>query len=182
MISVKERMRRYYPNYYLDSAVVTNKIDKESTEYENVLKAMQDVIDQWFPSSATWGLDRWEANCELPIDPTKPIDQRRSNVLAKLRGQGTATPALIKSVAETYSGVQVDVTEVVQNYQVKITFTGTRGVPPNLPDTQNAIRSIIPAHLEAVFVFVYCTMEEWDSLTWAQTEAKTWAQLETFRP
>lgn len=179
-------MQDYLPRYYDDSKIVANILDREATEFDTLDAEIKAVVDQFFIDTATYGLARWEKICGIPTDETKPIDQRRSVVKSKLRGVGTVTVALIKSVAESYDNGEVDVTEDSANYTIKVTFVGTRGVPANLQDTQNALREIIPAHLAIQFEFTYLTWDELDAanLTWDELDALnlTWDQFEVWKP
>ncbi|MEW9697935.1 putative phage tail protein [Paenibacillus sp. SI8] len=183
ILDVTQDMRDYLPRYYGDSAVVMNIVDREAAEIIALNDAIQDVLAQYFIDTATWGLANWERVCGLITDEAKPIDQRRSVLKSKLRGVGTVTAELVKTVAESYNNGEVSVTEDAANYLVKITFISNRGVPANLTDIQSALRDIIPAHLAITFEFTYMTWSAldaktftWDSLT---THNYTWSQFET---
>lgn len=179
-------MQDYLPNYYSHSRIVGNLLNQETVEISQLHTEIQNVLDQFFVETATWGLNKWEEICGIPTDHLKPLDQRRSVVLSRLRGTGTVTAAHIKNVTESFENGIVDVTESYANYEVMITFIGKRGVPPNLADVDRAIREIVPAHLKVVFKFTYLTWDELDTanLTWDQLEQlnKTWDELEVWKP
>jgi hypothetical protein len=108
-------MNDYLPQYYSDSLTVDSIVDPESEDFEQLDAAVKDVLDQFYISSATWGLDRWEKLFEVPTNPALTYEQRRANLLSKQRGVGTVTVSLIKEVAETYDGGEVAVSEYVKN-------------------------------------------------------------------
>lgn len=84
-------------------------------------------LNRMYPSRTTRGLSRWRA---------------------KRRGQGTTTKELIKLMASSFTGGEVDVREPKGQYLVEIEFIGTWGVPPNVDDLGESIREVLPAHLD----------------------------------
>jgi len=185
MSSVGERLLSYLPRFYELSPVMSGLMQSQEQETDALQTAIDSVLDQQFINTATWGLGLWEQQLGLPTDPAKPFDQRRSVIKSKLRGVGTVTAALIKSVAEAYDGGEVAVVEEHGTYTIKVTFIGNRGVPANLGDLENALRDIIPAHLGVRFEFTFLTFGELSAagLTFAQLDAAklTFAQLEVWK-
>ena len=179
-------LSQYLPDYYQNIREFQTLIGTENEEVEQLSATIDEVLEQFYVDTATWGLVNWERICGIPTDESKPIDQRRSVIKSKLRGIGTVTVDLIKNVAEAYLNGGVNVTEDFANYTVKITFIGKRGVPPNLSDIQNALREIIPAHLAINYEFTYLRWDELDSYgwTWDELDAKslTWDELEVYKP
>lgn len=175
----------YLPRYYRDSKNVLSIIEPEASEFSGLNAAILDVLNQYFIDSATWGLSRWEKVCGIPIDESKPYDQRRSVIKSRIRGMGTVTVAFVKSVAQAYEHGDLEVQEDNSRYTVVITFIGTRGVPASLPDVEAALREIIPAHLAIEFTFTYLVWNELDAKpqTWDQIDALglTWDGLEVYK-
>ncbi|WP_241674629.1 putative phage tail protein [Paenibacillus luteus] len=112
---IKRDMHDYVPRYYEDIPVATNVLDREAAELAQLNADICDVLAQMFVDTSTWGLARWERIFGITTDIAKPIDQRRSVVKSRLRGVGTVTPAMIKSIAEAYSNGTVEVTEFGTN-------------------------------------------------------------------
>lgn len=179
-------LSQYLPDYYQNIREFQTLIGAENEEVEQLQITMDEVLEQFYVDTATWGLFFWERICGIPTDESKPIDQRRSVIKSKLRGIGTVTVALIKNVAESWYNGEVEVTEQPSLYTVKIKFVGKLGVPPNLADIQNALREIIPAHLAINYEFTYLRWDELDSYgwTWDELDAKslTWDELEVYKP
>lgn len=190
--NIEKDMLDYLPRYYVlhDSenrpGIAGNLIDRETLELIEVNGHISDVLKQFFVEYATWGLAKWEAVCGIPVDESKPYDQRRSVIKSKLRGAGTVTLEVIKNVADSFENGEIKVEENFSKYEVVITFIGKRGRPPNEPDMRNVLREIIPAHLELVFKYTYLTWEELDAanLSWNALEElnMTWDQLEVWNP
>ena len=153
-------MLGYLPNYYETSRVVQDLLQVEGAEFDDLKKAVDEVLDQFFVETATWGLDLWEK--ELGIVPVagQPEEQRRSIIKSKLRGMGTVTIQLMKTVAEAYDGGKVDVTQDAAAYTFTVTFVDTKGIPPNLDELKKVIEEIKPAHLHVEYVFTYLNFGE----------------------
>ncbi|WP_246021860.1 YmfQ family protein [Paenibacillus zeisoli] len=179
-------MHDYLPKYYSDSRIVNHLLGRESAELIRYHEQVQDVLNQFFVDTATWGLAKWEEICGIPVQESKPSDQRRSLIKSKLRGSGTVTVAGIKTVVDSFQNGEVEVKENFADYEVVITFIGRRGIPPNLNDVKAAVREIVPAHLNVNYQFTYLRWEELDKaeLTWDELEAlhKNWDQLEVWKP
>ncbi|MBG9548507.1 YmfQ family protein [Cytobacillus firmus] len=157
---INQSMYDYLPKYYEDVPEVRAIIDTESAAFEQLHVDINDVLAQFFVDTATWGLANWEHFLAIPVDESKPVNQRRELIKSKLRGIGTVTVALIKNVAESYSNGEVDVIEVPVDYTIRIKFVGKLGVPENLVDIQTAIRNILPAHLAVNFEFTFVLYDQ----------------------
>jgi uncharacterized protein YmfQ (DUF2313 family) len=178
--SIRRDIGDYLPQYYRDSRTVDNLLNAEATELADLNAEIADILAQFFIDTATWGLPNWERICGITTDETKPIDQRRSVLKSKLRGVGTVTVTLIKSVAEAFANGEVAVTEDNPSYTVNIRFISEIGRPENISDVQNALREIIPAHLNITYSFRYLTISETHGVMTLSTIQTT--QLNNFAP
>lgn len=153
--------------------------DKECKEF------IQDIINQCFIDTATWGLKLWEDLYGIATDINKPIEFRRTVVKAKMRGQGTASIKMFKNMAESFSNGEVDIIENLEQDVLGIKFIGKLGIPPNLEDLEDRIRDNIPAHMVYKFIFTYLTWDEFDknNKTWDEWDSLnlTWDEFETYR-
>lgn len=154
---MKEQMKSYLPSYLSGSEIFDAMLGTEAVEVVELSTAIEDVLQQFYIDTATWGLDRWEKMCGIATDLSKPLDQRRSVIKSKLRGIGTVTAELVKNVAEAFANGEVDVEENNATYTVTVTFVGRLGIPPNLEDITQALRDIIPAHLGIEYVYKFIT-------------------------
>jgi len=174
-----KEMMSYLPDYYSTSRVMSSTIDAQGTELDMLWQAMDGVLEQYFVPTATWGLDLWEKEFGIPINSTKQIEQRRSVILSKIRGIGTVTVKLIKSVAEAYDGGLVEVTVQPETFNFTVKFVDTRGIPPNLDDLKAVIEEIKPAHLTVEFAFTYTQWDELKQTTWDNLKNFTWGEVMT---
>ena len=74
-------------------SVALDKLDDEVKELEANMTLTNTTLSQ---------IARREAEFGVASDNTKPIVQRRAVLIAKLRGQGTTTPAFIRKVAASF--------------------------------------------------------------------------------
>jgi hypothetical protein len=177
-----QEMLTYLPRYYETSRIMRAILQAEGSELDKLRQALDEILDQFFVRTATWGLDRWEEEVGLPVTPDQPEAERRDKIISRLRGYGTATISMVKQVAEAYDKGAIDVVEDHAAYTVIIQFVDTTGVPPNLDDLKAAVRGVVPAHLEILYEFNYFLWDEWDRKqeTWDQFDSLllTWDQLE----
>lgn len=174
-----KEMMSYLPDYYATSRVMSSNMDAQGTELDKLWQALDGTLEQYFVSTATWGLELWESELGISVDVTKPIEQRRSLILSKMRGIGTVTLSLIKSVAEAYDGGKVDVIVQPEAYTFIVKFVDTRGIPPNLDDLKAVIEEIKPAHLAVEYAFTYTQWDELKQTTWTNLKNFTWGEVMT---
>ncbi|MED9781146.1 MAG: putative phage tail protein [Peptococcaceae bacterium] len=144
-------------------SVALDKLDDEVKELEANMTLTNTTLSQ---------IARREAEFGVASDNTKPIVQRRAVLIAKLRGQGTTTPALIRNVAASFEYGEVSVDESSAPYTVRIIFESVIGIPPNMEDFIRTIEEVKPAHLVFEYVYRYNT---WDMI---EAFEKTWDEWE----
>lgn len=186
-MSNAERIMQYLPYYYQGSRVIRAIAEAQGSEVGEFWITLDDILKQFYVETASdWGLDLWEQMLDLTSFSGKPLDQRRSRIISKIRGMGTMTVSLIKNVAESYVYGTVEVTENPAAYSFTVKFVDPRGIPPNLDDLRAAIEGIKPAHLAVQYEFTYTVWGElfnWE-VTWGDLNAMelTWEDLTTWRP
>lgn len=170
-------LKDYLPPYLSSTKILTALFSAEQLEIDGVNNSIQDIINQCFVNTATWGLDNWESLLGIVTDTSKDINYRRSVIKAKLRGSGTVTVSLIENVASSFSNGEVDVIEHPDIYSFEVMFVGTIGIPPNMSDLQDAINQIKPAHLAVTYTFLYTQWSKVKTTTWATVKTGTWDGL-----
>lgn len=170
------------PNVYKD-VLEANEIQKQNArELELNGQGIHDMLEQLFIESATWGLSYWEKEYGIDENTKLSYAERRSNLKAKKRSQGTVTKEHIKAIALSYTGGAVEVTEVFGNYEIDVKFTDAFGVPSNLEGCKKIIREMIPAHLNVTYTFRYTLWADINTVnnTWEHINSlnNTWEQVE----
>lgn len=157
---------------------------KEIKVTGNALDDIQNEIDKLeiellIPTAVNEGIQKFEEFLGIPMDSEKPIDQRKSVIIGRLRGNATVTKDLIKSVAESYDKGIVEVIEYFDQYSFVVKFVDTRGVPPNIEDLKAAIEEIKPAHLAVKYEYKYTIWGELKATIWGLIQNGSWDQLRT---
>lgn len=190
-------MYDYIPNYYEDIREARAIIDSDANSIAEINVNIDDVLAQFSVDTATWGLEIWERFVGLPsaskytvwdsmeqqsviFDTLElktwdliqrsfvaSLDERRSAVKSRLRGTGTVTKDLIKSVCAAYTGGTVDIAEISNEFRVQVIFTDITGVPSNIAALESVIRDIMPAHLVVEYVYRYLQWNELDGYVWS---------------
>ena len=172
----------YLPSFYHNSNIVKSFIDSNSIE-ANILKYyVEDLNNNLYVKTATWGLNLFEEELGLTTDESISYEERRERILAKKRGNGTTTKAMIKNTAEAFSGGEVEVIENFNDYSFIVKFVGIKGIPKNLTLFKNMIEEIKPAHLnyELAFTYTVWSMVMAADNTWNDFSSKTWVELMTY--
>ncbi|MBB6637359.1 putative phage tail protein [Cohnella thailandensis] len=170
----------YLPYYYANSRVMKALQATIAEEAAQQRFALDETLRQRFVSTATWGLDRWEDELGLTVDPSKTIERRREQVMAALRGVGTTTSAAIVSAAAAFSGGEVRVTEYPAEYRFEIQFIGVKGIPANMAGFLSMLEAIKPAHLVYSIKYTYTTWDQLSGLRWSDAALKTWNELKVY--
>ena len=147
-----------------------------------LLPYINDLSKNLYVKTATWGLDLFEEELGLITDKSISYEERRERILAKKRGNGTTTKAMIKNVAEAFSGGEVEVVENFNDYSFIVKFVGVKGIPKNLTLFKNMIEDIKPAHLNYELAFTYTV---WDMIIsksnlWNDLSNQTWINLMSY--
>ncbi len=168
---------KYLPSFYYGSEEVKNIQACIDAENIKVKEAIQDILNQLFVNTATWGLDSWEKYLGLKIDKNETYENRRARIMTRLRGQGTITKTMLKNVCESFINGTVEIIENSPDYSFVIKFIDIRGIPANIEYLRSTIEEIKPAHLSFAFEYVYRTHTQLSVYTHAQLSAYTHAHL-----
>ena len=185
MADLNNKLLEYLPGFLQKPREIKVLCDTQQVEFDTLEACIVDVFNQRFIDKATWGLALWEKTYGVETDESKPLDQRRSVVKAKMRGSGVVTKDMIKNIAAAFLNGQVEVAENFEAVSIDITFTDYAGVPPNRDDLTKTLRELIPAHLGINYILEYLTWDAMDALnlTWDELDALnlTWDELEVYK-
>ncbi|OCA85219.1 putative phage tail protein [Pseudobacillus wudalianchiensis] len=170
-MSSQEEILVDLPVIFRESPEFQEKARVEGMIYDRLERHIDDVLNNVFIDSATWGLSIMEQEFRIPTDINKPLDQRRSVLKAKKRGVGTVSASMIKSVAESFQNGSVDARAIQGESKILINFNDVYGIPPNLEDIKVALRKILPAHRVIEFQFKYLMIKEVAAMTLTELEA-----------
>lgn len=143
------RLMEYLPKKYGRSPETVAIQEGIQPEADALWEARDWLLEQLNPRTASGkGLKLWENAMGIRPAAGDALDQRRGRIIAKLRGMGVVTAALLKAVVESFLVSDVEVTERPRNNFVDIKYS-TAGLRP-VPDPDeivDAILEILPEHL-----------------------------------
>lgn len=134
------------PAWFRYDPTVMGVLDVLAREIDRIDADWQDLLDQLFIQTATWGLMYWEQAFQLPVEPAGLSDaDRRTLLLTKSRANKAQRGADFRAVLDGY----------VESYTLHMDHTlGTLFMTVSYnPDAYSAaqletiIESIVPAHL-----------------------------------
>lgn len=155
-------------DYYQENEIFTAIQNAQALEYDRIYSNDMDLALQLSPLTATWGLVYWEESVGLPTYNNTDYEVRRPAVLAKLAKAENFSAEMIHTLVQAY-GKHCTVTVNSNTSTVTITFTD--GLPNLLPELQEAIGSVIHAHLGTVYKIKFMHTE---------LEYRTHKELSTF--
>ncbi len=155
----------YLPFFYRNSVEVLNIQNSINDENEKIQLDLKELLDQLFIDTATWGIDFWEKYLGIEIDRSESLENRRSRLMTRLRGQGTTTKEMINNICRSFTGGEVDIIENNENYFFIIKFIGVDGIPNNLNYLKGAIKEVKPAHLNVIYEMKYLIIDSVENMT-----------------
>ena len=146
----KINIKRYLPEYLFKDDNFKATLDSESLEHDTIWIDLQDMLDQFYVKSATWGLERWEELCGITTDKTLSDSVRRSTIIAKLQNPSSVTEAFLRGLINQHildkSGTVTDHFE---------TYSADFNIPlvdkASLFCIAKDVRTYIPAHIGQVY-------------------------------
>lgn len=71
----------------------------------------EDFYNQVTPQTATWALDYWEKEYDIVPEADWDLEQRRQNIISKMKYRAPMNPNKIEDLASAILGVPVDIVE-----------------------------------------------------------------------
>lgn len=136
-----------------------------------------ELMSQVFVDTATWGLSYWEKLLGLSAGDDMTDTERRERIRAKLGSGTVATKSKIASIVSNYENGDVEITEDFGNYKIQFRFVSKMGVPSQIEALQKTIADVLPAHLQAEYIFTFRKWDELSSYTWDELSSYTWDEV-----
>jgi len=175
-----QQMLELLPGYYENSTVIRATLQAQGLELDKFTAALEEILLQAYVETATWALDKWEAELGIDIQPALTDQERRYRILGKLSSKGTCTMQKLQSTINAFGMGEPIITNDYANYQVAIEFTTFHGSLQ--ANQENLLRAVVPAHLAIQYILSYATWDEIDARadTWAEIDdgGYTWAEFE----
>lgn len=141
---------RYLPKFLAKDRVMFRALLACSAQHEKQRLLLDDLSNQFFVQTATWGLAEWEELVDITPPDGADIASRRAAVLLKLRKPSSVTAAFLEKLINQYiadkSGTVTDHPE---------TYSADFEIPlldkKNLVGLTRDVRVYIPAHIGPVY-------------------------------
>ena len=143
------------PSFY-DNGITKPIQDSLDVEANSVNENLEELLNQFFVNSATYGLDNWENMLGISKNNFDYVT-RRENIKAKMRSRGTTSIEVIKNICEAYSNGIVEINVNHSDYSFEISFISTIGVPLSFEEMDRVVNEIKPCHLAHSYKFNYNT-------------------------
>ncbi len=143
----------------------------QGNELASLYTSIEDVLNQCFINTATWGVQLWERMLSIKVDESKDLIYRKQAINSKIRGFGTINIPLLETVVESFDNGKVEIIEHNEDYSFEIKFIDTKGVSANFNYLSAAINEIKPAHLAVIYTFTYNTHQSLNNFTHGQLAA-----------
>lgn len=169
--------------YDLNASYNGGELDTQGMALDGVEAELEDVQrESCLFTAENWGLEQISALFYRRPATTDTLQMRQA-LSALLRiGADSFTPQAINDTL-TGCGVNCQVSETGQAGVVEVRFPQVVGIPDRFDEIKEIIEGILPAHLQADYVFWYLTWAEleqqvdsWNALEEAELD---WAGLET---
>ena len=74
------------PSFYHNSDFVKAYMSSQTVEHSFIKESIEDLVNNLYVDTATWGLDYFEEKLGLQTDKSKSYEERRERIKAKKRG------------------------------------------------------------------------------------------------
>lgn len=141
---------QYLPHFLSKDERFKATNNADSAEHDTIRTDLQNLLDQLYVVTATWGLDKWEELVDITPPDGADIASRRAAVLLKLRQPPSVTIPFLEKLINQYiadkSGTVTDHPE---------TYSADFDIPllnrQNLAGLTRDVRVYIPAHIGPVY-------------------------------
>lgn len=174
-------LSKYVPPFIMQMKEFAGHFNAAGVELGTAKHYIDDLRDQVFPTTATWGITRWENVYDIISNDALTLEQRRAAILAKMRGARVCTPAVLKELSEALTGVETTVEEDFAHYFFTLYFVGEYGIPKNIRVLRQQVEEIKPAHLAFDFQYRYVIWNELAPYTWYALSGYTWDGIRVWK-
>lgn len=131
---------------YGDAYVALWLFNAIGREIDNMELRTQELSLQALPQTTTWGIPYWEEDYGIPSNENLSVEERRREVLSRIRTRAPMNPQWIKTVLETLTGTSVQIVENISKNRFELIFGDVLGNSIKVR-AKNKLEEIKPAHL-----------------------------------
>lgn len=152
-----KEMITYVSPIYEQSRVIQAIFEAIGYEWDVAGALSDDILRQFFPQTATWGLIYWEEAVSIVTNLNEDMERRRRKVIAKLQSRYAINPKRMALILKNYTGADILITENIAPYTFEVKLTGREGFPKSLEDLYKEVKKIKPSHLSVKYKLISLT-------------------------
>lgn len=142
----KVDISQYLPKFLAKDKAMFHALAACSTQHEKQRLILADLSNQFFVQTATWGLAEWERLVGIETDESRRLEDRRTDVLSRLRPPESVTESFLTKLVNQYvSDQQAAVLSHPESYSIDILYHG--GQVLDYAKLRDAVNTYIPAHI-----------------------------------
>lgn len=147
-----QRLISYISPIYEQSKIMIAIFEAIGNEFDDSYEKLEDIKQQLFPQTATWGLVYWEQRLGLPTNYSEDLKTRRGKVIAKLQTRYPINPDNMANIIKNYTMANTLIEENISPYTFKVTSRIDDVI--NNKDLIYIVKKIKPSHLSWMPDFV----------------------------
>ena len=136
----------YISPIYSEDAIALWLLEVIGRELDEMESWVADYALQVVPQTATWGLDYFESEYDIPVNPELPIEQRREMVLVTIITRAPMNPLKLARIATATTGFESRIEENTGKNKFTIIVSGLPA-QVNEKKLRAAIDKVKPGHL-----------------------------------
>lgn len=144
---VKEQLLLNMPDYYVNSDLVANILNAYARQFKKLTDKYDNANKQLSINTADTDLYKWEEDFGIITNLSEDIEKRRRKVLAKMQTKSMITPEKLKLIIKSYTGVDVSINEITEEYMFYVTLVSNKAFNVDLSEIGYEMDQIKPAHL-----------------------------------
>lgn len=137
----------YLPESYGSSEETVDLLSVMGWQTDRLYDRYLDFLNQLQVCTASWGLSFWEQIYGIPVDVSKPEQERREVLYSKMRAIGSVTPESIRSIAAAFSEGETVLKEHFGEYRFSLILERRIESGEIGEGLKKAMEEMKPAHL-----------------------------------
>lgn len=151
--------------------------------FDEIQQRLQEIDDQNFIDTATWGLKLYEKDLGIITKKTTSIENRRAEIEARWKTDNKIDIEILQRIADSWENGETIIQ--FKEGRIKISFVSARGIPEEIDSLKRALEIAKPAHLPIDYIFNYMTWAEFDDYdkTWFEWDKLhlNWIEFERYK-
>jgi len=127
-------------------------------EIDTIELALQDIYNQFWFDTMTWGADVLAAQLKVKLDNNLTQAEKNSLLEARWKSSGKSDVFLLQTICDSWKNGEIDVSFIGGKIQIK--FIGEYGVPTDLVSLKAEINKSKPAHIAVNYLFKYFLIKD----------------------